>query len=51
MSISATAPWVKYYGDTPAHLDYPRVTMYEMLAKAAAAYPGNTAYIFQGKKT
>ena len=51
MSISATAPWVKYYGDTLAHLDYPRVTMYEMLAKAAAAYPGNTAYIFQGKKT
>ena len=51
MSISASAPWVKFYGETPEHLDYPHVTMYEMVAKAAKAYPENTAYIFQGKKT
>ncbi len=51
MGISATAPWVKYYGTTPATIDYPHTTMYQQLAEAARAYPGNTAYIFQGKKT
>ncbi len=50
MGISATAPWVKYYGTTPATIDYPHTTMYQQVAEAAQTYPGNTAYIFQGKK-
>ncbi len=51
MGISATAPWVKYYGNTPATIDYPHTTMYQQVVRAAQTYPGNTAYIFQGKKT
>ncbi len=51
MGISATAPWVKYYGTTPATIDYPHATMYELVRDAADKYPGNTAYIFQGKST
>ncbi len=51
MSFSASAPWVKYYGNTPAHIDYPHVTMYEMVEQAAQRWPNNTAYIFQGKQT
>ncbi len=51
MGISATAPWVKYYGTTPATIDYPHTTMYQQVAEAAQIYPTNTAYIFQGKKT
>ncbi len=51
MGLSATAPWLKYYGDTPATIDYPHATMYQMIAKAAKEYPNNTAYVFQGKKT
>ncbi len=51
MGISATAPWVKYYGTTPATIDYPHTTMYQQVALAAETYPNNTAYIFQGKKT
>ncbi len=51
MGISATAPWVKYYGTTPATIDYPHTTMYQQVAQAAQTYPDNTAYIFQGKKT
>ena len=51
MSISASAPWLAYYGSTPASIDYPDQTMYQLLTETAAKYPGQTAYIFQGKKT
>ena len=51
MGISATAPWLAFYGKTPATLDYPRKTMYQMVADAARRYPANTAYIFMGKQT
>ena len=51
MSISATAPWVNYYGNTPAHLDYPEKTMYQMVSTSARQHPDSTAYIFMGKET
>lgn len=51
MGLSSSAPWLKYYGNTPASLDYPHKTMYEMVADAARRYPENIAYQFMGKKT
>ncbi|MBR4989933.1 MAG: AMP-binding protein [Oscillospiraceae bacterium] len=51
MGLSASAPWRAYYGSTPASLDYPHLTMYQMLSQTAAKYPKQTAYIFMGKKT
>ena len=51
MGISSSAPWLNYYGNTPATLDYPHRTMYQMLAAAAVQYPDTPAYIFQGKTT
>ena len=51
MSLSASAPWVAFYGDTPASLHYPDKTMYQLLAETAQQYPHHIAYIFQGKKT
>ena len=51
MGISASAPWLAFYGNTPATLDYPRKTMYQVVAETARRYPGNTAYIFMGKET
>ncbi|MBO7185105.1 MAG: AMP-binding protein [Oscillospiraceae bacterium] len=51
MSLSTNAPWLAYYGNTPARVSYPDKTMYQLVADTAATYPGNTAYIFQGKKT
>ena len=51
MGLSASAPWLKYYGNTPASLEYPHKTMYELVASAAKKYPDHTAYIFMGKKT
>ena len=51
MALSSTAPWTAYYGSTPATLDYPHKTMYQLLFDAAMKYPNNTAYVFMGKKT
>ena len=51
MSLSASAPWLAYYGRTPATLKYPNTTMYQQVAAAAKQYPDSTAYVFMGKKT
>ena len=51
MGLSASAPWLAYYGNTPKTLRYPHKTMYEMLAATAKQYPNNVAYIFMGKET
>ena len=51
MGLASTAPWVRFYGNTPASLDYPHKTMYQMVSLAAKKYPDSTAYVFMGKKT
>ena len=51
MGLSASAPWLKYYGSTPASIDYPRKTMYQLLSDTARKYPHNIAYNFMGKET
>ena len=51
MGLSASAPWLAYYGNTPASLDYPHKTMYQMVVLAAKQNPDNVAYVFMGKET
>ena len=51
MSFTASAPWLKYYGNTPAHLDYPHLTMYQMVAQTAGRCPRHIAYNFMGRET
>ena len=51
MGLSASAPWLGFYDDTPATLNYPSMTMYQMVADTAKAYPNHTAYLFMGKET
>jgi long-chain acyl-CoA synthetase len=51
MSLSAQAPWLKFYGDTPAHLNYPQKTIYQIVRDTAKAHPDLTAYEFMGKET
>ncbi len=41
-------PWLKYYGDAPPSLAYPRVTMYRALLQTAERYPDAVAYDFMG---
>ena len=51
MGLSASAPWLRYYGSTSASIDYPHKTMYQLLSDTARKYPRNTAYNFMGKET
>ncbi len=44
--ISAEKPWLKYYGQVPHEVDFPRCTMYETLLRAAERYPRRIAYDF-----
>ena len=51
MGLSASAPWLAFYGNTPATLDYPHKTMYQFLSDTARKYPDHDAYVFMGKAT
>ncbi len=51
MSLSASAPWLNYYGVMPHTIDYPKLTIYQLLAKNAEAYPDAPAYEFQNRVT
>lgn len=41
-------PWLKFYGNVPHSIDYPRVTMYEALLQTAREKPDALAYDFMG---
>ncbi len=47
--MSSEAKWFKYYGNTPRSLDYPDISMYEMVRRTAEKYPNYIAYDFMGK--
>lgn len=51
MSISSSAPWLNYYGNMPRHLEYPSLTMYQLVARTAGRDPLLPAYEFLGKST
>ena len=51
MGISAQAPWLKFYGEMPAHLDYPKLTLWQIVRRTAREHPGLTAYEFMNKET
>lgn len=44
------APWLKFYGSVPHHLDYPDVSMFEIVNSVAKDYPNHIAYDFLGTK-
>lgn len=39
-------PWLKYYGDVPHEVDFPRCSMYESVLNAAKEFPDEIAYDF-----
>jgi long-chain acyl-CoA synthetase len=47
--VSVARPWLKFYGDVPATLEYPEVTIYEAVMRTARRIPGATAYDFLGR--
>ena len=50
MSLSASAPWLNFYGSIPKTIDYPRLTMYRLIEQTAKSVPNSVAYEFMGKK-
>ncbi len=51
MGISAQAPWLKFYGNMPAHLNYPKKTIYQIVRTTAKEHPKLVAYEFMNKET
>ncbi len=47
--MNSDARWFKYYGDTPRTIDYPDISLYEILKQSEEKYPENIAYDFMGK--
>ena len=45
------APWLKYYGEVKAHLDYPEYSMYQAFVESAKKYPDSPSICFQDKDT
>ena len=43
-------PWLKAFGNIPAHLDYPEYSMFESVEETAKKYPNYIAYEFMGTK-
>lgn len=41
-------PWLKFYGQVPHTLDYPRISMYEAVKRSAQLRPDEPAYDFLG---
>ena len=48
---SLLPPLGEFFGNTPKSIDYPHLTMYQLLADTARRYPQNIAYEFMGKET
>ena len=43
-------PWLAHYGDIPADIVVPDATMYDLVARAARRFPGNTALVYVGRR-
>ena len=48
MGTAETRPWLKFYGDVPHTVDYPKVTLYEALMKTVERFPDKIAWDFMG---
>ncbi len=44
-------PWIRFYeAGIPAHLEYPDITLGEVMSRTVSKYPDHTALLFFGKK-
>ncbi len=47
--MNSDAKWFKFYGDIPHTLDYPDISLYEMVRRTKESYGSLIAYDFQGR--
>ncbi len=51
VTAATTQPWLKFYEEgVPPQLNYPDITVGDILARTASKFPGHTALLFYGKK-
>ena len=50
METKVKTPWYKYYDGVKEHLDYPDISVYELLAQSAAKHPDYISYNYFGYK-
>ncbi len=50
METKVKTPWYKYYDGVKEHLDYPDISVYELLAQSAAKHPEYISYNYFGYK-
>ena len=48
--VTRKEPWYKYYDKGGYKIDYPDLTIYEMIEKTALTYPNNYAFEYYGNK-
>ena len=48
MQTTDNRPWLRYYGEVPTSIDYPRITLYEAVAATAQRLPEAIAWDFFG---
>lgn len=46
--MAHTLPWLRVYGDVPATLNYPRITLYQAVMQTAGRVPEGIAFEFLG---
>ena len=44
-------PWLKFYGDVPVSIDYPRISIHEALMRSVEKDPNSIAYDFIGTRS
>ena len=47
--MSSDAKWLKWYENIPHTMEFPDISLYDIVLKAANDYPDNIAYDFMGK--
>ncbi|MEA2102926.1 MAG: AMP-binding protein [Thermodesulfobacteriota bacterium] len=48
--LSEEKPWLKFYGDIPKTVDYPKLSMYEAVMETVHEKPDYKAYDFMGRE-
>ena len=49
--MNATRPWLRFYGDVPASIAYPSVTLYQAVMASVRRVPDAIAYEFLGTRS
>ena len=50
MTNTVKTPWYRFYNGIKEHLDYPDISLFELLEQTAGSHPDNISYNYFGNK-